>query len=481
MTYINPLELVSYFSTHKIQDLYEEIRQTYKTNNYPWVIGFSGGKDSTATVQLIWYALSEMKAEEWDKPIFVISSDTLVETPVVIEQINTTLNLISRKAKELGLPIQVEKVNPKVEDTFWVSLLGKGYPAPTNRFRWCTERMKIKPANAFILEQAARFGEVVMVLGARKSEGMSRAQVLSNQTRQIAGSRLRRHSSLSRAYTYTPVEDFTTDDIWTYLLQVPSPWGSNNRDLAALYRRTESGECPLVVDKTTPSCGNSRFGCWVCTVVDKDKTMQTLIDTGEEWMEPLLDYRDMLRATQEPEKKLIYREFKRRDGQVIVKDDKFIPGPYKPEYRLHFLKELLKLQVRLRIESPDDEITLITPAELYEIRRIWRKELPDLGDPIPHLYQDIVGESLNCAQDETSSISGEELEIIKELCEYNSVPLRLVTKLIETEKRMEGMGRRAGIFTEISSIFQEEWADQEEILERIAADKEYQMKIGLEL
>lgn len=481
MATVNPLETISYFSTQSINDLYEEIRQTYKANEFPWVIGYSGGKDSTATTQAIWYALSEMKPEEWTKPIFIISSDTLVETPVVVDQINTTLQLISSRAKELGLPIQVEKVNPKVVDTFWVNLIGKGYPAPSKRFRWCTERMKIKPANTFILEQAARFGEVVMVLGARKSEGMSRAQVLSNQSRQIAGTRLRRHSSLSRAYTYTPVEDFTTDDIWTYLLQVQSPWGSNNRDLAALYRRTESGECPLVVDNSTPSCGNSRFGCWVCTVVEKDKTMQTLIDTGEEWMEPLLDFRDMLKDTQIPENKLIYREFKRRDGQVIVKDEKFIPGPYKPEYRIKLLKDLLKLQVQLRKEGPDPKIMLITPAELYEIRRIWKKELPDLGDPIPYLYYEIVGKDLKWTQDESGSISGEELEIIKEICDNNSVPFRLVTKLIETEKRMEGMGRRSGIFSEIGSIFQEEWADQEEILERIAADKEYQMKLGLEL
>jgi len=206
-----------------------------------------------------------------------------------------------------------------------------------------------------------------------------------------------------------------------------------------------------------------------------------LIDTGEEWMEPLLDFRDMLKDTQIPENKLLYREFKRRDGQVIVKDEKFIPGPYKPEYRIKLLKDLLKLQVQLRKEGPDPKIMLITPAELYEIRRIWKKELPDLGDPIPYLYHEIVGKDLKWTQDESGSISGEELAIIKEICDNNSVPFRLVTKLIETEKRMEGMGRRAGIFTEIGSVFQEEWADQEEILERIAADKEYQMKLGLEL
>lgn len=481
MAPINPLELVSFFNTHTIQDLYDEIRQTYKSNSYPWVIGYSGGKDSTATVQIVWYALNEMRPEEWTKPIFIISSDTLVETPVVVEQINLTLDLISKKAKELGLPIFTQKVSPKVEDTFWVNMIGKGYPAPSKRFRWCTERMKIKPANTFIIDQAARFGEVVMVLGARKSEGMSRAQVLSNQSRIIAGSKLRRHSSLGRAYTYTPIEDFCTDDVWTYLFQVSSPWGGNNRDLAALYRRTESGECPLVVDTSTPSCGNSRFGCWVCTVVDKDKTMQTLIDTGEEWMEPLLDYRDSLRETQDPDKKLIFREFKRRDGQVIVtKDDKFIPGPYKAEYRLQLLRDLLKLQARIQKCSPNPDIMLITLAEIYEIRRIWRIELPDLGDPIPHLYQEIIGGNLNWSQDETGNISGDEIEIIKDICDQYKIPFRLVTRLLETERRMEGMGRRAGIFGEISSIFEEEWSNQTEILERLSSDKEYQLRLGLD-
>ena len=148
--------------------------------------------------------MTNMNPEEWVKPIFIISSDTLVETPVVVDQINKTLKLISQKAKELSLPIYTEKVKPKVEDTFWVNLIGKGYPAPSRNFRWCTERMKIKPANIFVIDQAAKYGEVVMVLGARKSEGMSRAQVLSKQSRKIAGNILRRHSQPQpRLYVYS--------------------------------------------------------------------------------------------------------------------------------------------------------------------------------------------------------------------------------------------------------------------------------------
>lgn len=76
------------------------------------------------------------------------------------------------------------------------------------------------------------------------------------------------------------------------------------------------GECPLVIDESTPSCGNSRFGCWTCTVVTKDKAMESLIKNGEEWMSPLLKYRDLLAFTTDPVNKDTYRNYKRRTGKV---------------------------------------------------------------------------------------------------------------------------------------------------------------------
>ena len=465
MNDIISIQQSSFFENQSIQDLYKEVQEIYKSNDYPWIIGYSGGKDSTATTQIIWYALSELSPEERTKPVYVISSDTLVETPVVVDQINITLQKIRIEAQAQKLPFQAKKVVPKVEDTFWVNLIGKGYPAPTKRFRWCTERMKINPANTFIIETAEKSGEVVMILGARKEESMSRAQVLAKDNRQLVGNRLQRHSSLSRAYVYTPIQDFTTDDVWIYLLQVPSPWGGSNRDLAALYRSSQSGECPLVIDTSTPSCGNSRFGCWVCTVVDTDKSMTAMIDNGEEWMQPLLDYRDMLSETQIPERKLEYRDFKRRDGQVIVrKDGKLIPGPYKPEYRKKFLRELLQTQVNLQTEGPDPDLLLITDAELHEIRRIWRSELSDWEDSVPAIYQEITEKELNWVNDDSGVFGDLERSLLENLANERSTPLQLVTRLIDTERSMQGMGRRSGIYNQIHRLFSEEWGDEEDVL-----------------
>jgi DNA sulfur modification protein DndC len=473
------VEHKSFFDNNSLDDLNREIIEAYRANDFPWVIGFSGGKDSTATVQLIWNALSKLSKGNLRKPIFIISSDTLVETPVVVDQINNNLQKMETAAMAAGLPFSVKKVTPKVQDTFWVNLIGKGYPAPSQKFRWCTERLKINPVNRFILETVASHGEVVMILGARKSESMSRAQVL-NKREKLPGTQLTRHSSLARAYVYTPIEDFTTDDVWTYLLQVQSPWGGNNRDLAALYRSTQSGECPLVVDTYTPSCGNSRFGCWVCTLVSQDRSMQGLIDSGEEWMEPLLDFRDMLSETQIPERKHEFRDFKRRNGQVIVKNGKTIPGPYKPIYRKKLLKDLLVLQKELQSEGPDPDLLLISAAELHEIRRIWRSELSDWEDSVPKIYRDVMGDDLNWVEDELGIFTEDDKKILEIICNEHDIPLQMVTRLIDTEKRMAGMGRRVGIYSTINKIFTEEWREEKEILSQDEIEKSRQLNLGMD-
>src|SRR5690606_4643534 len=133
------------------------IKDIYLQDQRPWVVGYSGGKDSTALVQVVFQALSELKQSQLHKKVYIISSDTLVETPLIISSIDTTLMRIQKKALELGLPFETHKVRPEVDKTFWVSLIGKGYPSPRQKFRWCTDRMKIDPANRFIMDKVSTF------------------------------------------------------------------------------------------------------------------------------------------------------------------------------------------------------------------------------------------------------------------------------------------------------------------------------------
>ena len=241
-----------------LQSLYDEVCELYLADKRPWVLGFSGGKDSTCTLQIVWNALATLPAEKRTKTVYVISSDTLVETPIIVNYIDETLKRIEHSAISKNMPFRSHKVVPKIDRSFWVNMIGRGYPAPSRRFRWCTERLKIEPANEFILDRVAEFGEVIMLLGVRSSESATRAQVISFHS--IKASPLSSASSLPNAFVYAPIVSFTTDDVWTYLLQNESPWGNDNRDLVAMYRNAQAGECPLVIDTTTPSCGNSRFG-----------------------------------------------------------------------------------------------------------------------------------------------------------------------------------------------------------------------------
>ena len=391
----------------------------------------------------------------------MISSDTLVETPVIVSYITGTLDRIEAIASEEEMPFQTKIVRPKINDTFWVNLIGRGYPAPYTRFRWCTDRMKIQPANKFILDKASEHGEVIIILGVRKGESATRDQVLS--LHRMKNSLLSRHTTLPNAFVYTPVVDFTMEDVWMYLLSNPSPWGGDNRQLVTLYRNTSAqGECPLVVDETTPSCGNSRFGCWTCTVVTKDKAMEGLIDNGEDWMIPLLEFRDFLAETQDPEKKPEIREHRRRNGQITLHKNKLVYGPYSLDFCKELLTKLLTTQEQVREDGPDPNIKLITDDELEEIRKIWRTERQDWQDAVPQIYTKIVGER-DWIVDDTISFTEKDKEILKTICNKNGVPISLVAKLLDTERQMDGMSRRAGIQSRIDEIFHEDWRSEEEV------------------
>lgn len=458
---VNTLSL----SGERLEERYREIRQVYLSDSRPWVVGYSGGKDSTCALQMVWVALSSLPPEQRRKPVYVISSDTLVETPVIVRYIDVTLARIAAAAAEQGLPFSTEKVTPNTDRSFWVNLIGRGYPAPSRRFRWCTERLKIEPANDFIRARVAEFGEVVMLLGVRSSESATRAQVMSFH--RIKGSPLSRHSSLLNAFVYAPIEAFSTDDVWTYLLQNDSPWGNDNRDLVAMYRNAQAGECPLVVDKTTPSCGNSRFGCWVCTVVERDRSMEAMIDSGEDWLEPLLEYRDLLAETQAPDKKRLYREFRRRNGHVafIKGTDTPVPGPYKLDFCKSLLKRLLETQVRVQREAPPgDDTLLIHDSELHEIRRIWRSERGDWADSVPQIVRDALGRDLDWVIEDAVTFTVNDARLLDEVCAGRSVPTELVVQLLEVERAAHGLKRRHAVHTRIEDLFRQEWRDLETIM-----------------
>ena len=451
----------SIFKTRTLKDIYEEIKKLYLSDNRPWIIGFSGGKDSTCMAQLVWTAISQLPAEKRHKKIFIIGCDTLVESPKIVERLSKTIKNMEEYGEKVGLPISTDIVKPDLEDTFWVCLLGRGYPAPSSSFRWCTERLKIRNADRFILEKVSQYGEAIVLLGTRKDESGTRQQLMNLY--EVKGSLLNRHAKFAQTYMYCPLKDFLTEDVWNFLLQNKNPWGENNRDLLTMYQEANASECPLVVDTSTPSCGGGRFGCWTCTVVTRDKSMDSLLEGGEDWLEPLAELREDLKRTQEKDEKRKVREFKRRNGKVMwcfpdKEGDDTSAGPYTLDFCKDFLRKLLEAQVKVRKTGPDPKMILINEDEIHEIQRIWRMERGDWKNSAFEIYERVCGEKLEMLED-LGGFGKVEQEILTNVCQENKVPQVLVSKLLHAEFSSQGMGKHSKVFNSLNKILSEEWRD----------------------
>lgn len=431
-----------------ISDVTVRIRQLYLADDIPWVVGYSGGKDSTAVLQLVWLALEGLQAESRHKAVHVISTDTLVENPVVAAWVTRSLEIMADTAKKRSLPIEPHRLTPTVADSFWVNLVGRGYPAPRPKFRWCTERLKIKPSNAFIRSVVRAHGEAILVLGTRKAESAGRAKRMNDLQDQRVRDQLSPNTALPNCLVFSPIEDWSNDDVWLFLMQTNNPWGYSNKDLLTMYQgASPDGECPLVVDSSTPSCGDSRFGCWVCTLVDKDKSMAAMIqnDDEKEWMLPLLELRNELDVADDRH----LRDFRRMNGTVQLFHDRPIPGPYTQDARERWLRRLLEAQAWIRSNGPAHvrDLELVTLAELEEIRRIWVLDKHEFEDRLPVIYEEALGTVYPGAPlDEHLLLGPDIIDVLKEVTGGDRLHFELVRELLDIEQRHRAQVRRAGLF-----------------------------------
>jgi DNA sulfur modification protein DndC len=431
-----------------VGELTDEIRELYQADEVPWVVGYSGGKDSTAILQLVWLALKDMPANRRSKPVYVISTDTLVENPVVAAWVTQSLETMRQAAEQQQLPIQPNRLTPAVKDTFWVGLIGRGYPAPRPKFRWCTERLKIRPSNEFIRRVVKDHGEAILVLGIRKAESQARARVMAKHEKGRVRDRLSPNGNLPNSLVYSPIEAWSNDEVWTFLMQQPNPWGHPNKDLLTMYQGASSdGECPLVVDNTTPSCGDSRFGCWTCTLVDKDKSMSAMIQNDEEkeWMLPLLELRDELDVADDSH----LRDWRKMNGTIQLFNDRIVHGPYTQKSRQDWLRKLLNAQTWIRNNAPEHVrgIELITMDELHEIRRLWVFDKHEVEDSLPRIYREETGQDFpGLPLDEQLSLGADEVDLLREICGDDELHFTTTRELLGVERRFRTMTRRAGLF-----------------------------------
>lgn len=324
------------------------------SDDRPWIVAFSGGKDSTLLAHLVFEALQRVRPSRRTRPVHILSSDTQVETPAISEFVETQIEAVQTGADALGLPLATHVVRPELHETFWVRLIGYGYPAPTRNFRWCTERLKIRPSNLFVAAQVAEHGSVLVLVGSRLDESATRARSIKKHIGD--GPAINPHSTIKGAWMWAPLRELSTDEVWEYLALTPAPWGGRHRRLQNLYKEANSGECAIVLDDSTKPCGNSRFGCWVCTVVDRDKSIEGFIGSGRTDYQGMADMRDWLIVLRDDEQGQ-YREKVRRNGQAGN-------GPLRMDVREQVLDRLLALQAELGEE-------LISADEIAVIKQVW--------------------------------------------------------------------------------------------------------------
>ena len=438
--------------SERIDFIIDEILDQYMyadTSYRPWIIGFSGGKDSTVLLTLTWLALKKIKEQtpvpfQLRRPIYVVCNDTLVENPIISSYVDDVLEQIQKAAREQDLPIFVRKTIPRLEDSFWVNVIGKGYPVPNTAFRWCTEKMKIKPTARFITEQVDECGEAIVLIGTRKAESATRARSIKKH--EIHGQRLTHHTLLKNTFVYAPIKELMLEEIWYIINAIPSPWGYDNSVLFNIYldASADDYECPTVVtDKSHGSCGQSRFGCWVCTVVKDDKSMRSLIKKGHEWMQPLYDFRKQL----DEERNIIENRIPfRRDGRRAVND----MGPYVFSYRASILKRLL--QVQYELQQRDRNIKLISDQELIAIQVNWYRDFNFIYQ-VSDIYKSIYKDSF--VMDNEKQKNKLEADLMRKVCEDNVEEGELIEQLLLLQKSKSLMQRRRGLKSEIESRLEE--------------------------
>lgn len=469
----------------KINQIIEEMKMVYKNDKRPWIIGYSGGKDSTTVVQLVFQMLLGLSEEERHKMVYIVSSDTLVENPIILEHLQESSKLIDESAKGNKLPLEAIIVHPEYNNTFWTNIIGKGFPTPkSSRFRWCTERLKISPSNKFIKEKIEENGEAVVLLGVRKAESSARKQ--SIEKRKIEGFLLNPHSTLYNTYVYSPIVDLTMDDVWEILLSNGgiSPWGGNNYKLFSLYADGDGGECPFIIttnlDKeiAAPSCGNTRFGCWTCTVVKKDKSLSGFIESGEDWLIPLSQFREWILSIRNDRK---HRDKKQRSGRTykikvllekLSEEEKEVYfregcevlvdengkeffwadglGPFNYEGRKLILEELLKTEKEIGME-------LITIEELKEIERIWNSEFDLKRDELCKIFREIKGQALPWDKYTRSIFNEEIINEIHKLSNKYDIEKDLINRLLILTDENKFYSNKSRYRESIDKLLNQKW------------------------
>lgn len=386
-------------------EIQDHIRGLYlEDNRREWCVLFSGGKDSSLVLTLIWQALSSIPPQKRKRPIRVISSNTGVETPLMSGYLKRVINQINQKAREDRLPITATLVEPDLKNRFFFKVLGRRTTPPSPKqkgYMWCNDHLKRKPIQKEIMQILSGKASIedpyvaMFILGSREEESARRRinlqkYVLDEDT--LFG----KHPDYDEVLCYYPIKYVTNDELLFYLLELGElPFGVTFDELARQYG-SSFAECGLQHEsKQNVACGlsGSRSGCWVCPFAGtEDKMLLSLIEEGHEEYRYLLEWKKTLVLIRndvryrEPLRKMEERKRKQRSLPTVtlfdLSEEKYShwyetyqrasfsvyePGPFTFEAVKYLLEYLLYVQEKVGQ-------SLISDDEIVAIMEEWKKE-----------------------------------------------------------------------------------------------------------
>ena len=317
-----------------------------------------------------------------------------------------------------------------------------------------------------------------MVLGTRKAESANRAKTMANYEKKRVRELLSPNPTMVNELVFAPLAEWTDDDVWIFLMQYKNPWGYSNQELLTLYKgATADNECPMMVEKDLPSCGRSRFGCWVCTMVEKDKSMEAMIANDEEkaWMTPLLEFRNEFGDEEQDRER---RSFRKMGGFLQGSFGRLHHGPYKKEIREAWLERLLRMQEEIKQEGPEgfDNVSLITMEELRAIRRIWVFDKHEFDDSLPAIFEGATGKKfLDPEWVGSEAFRKDEWDVLKSVCEdlfpEEELIFEMLYSMIDIENQSNSLNQRKGILDDLEKCISHTFYMNEEDATRYYEDR----------
>lgn len=381
------------------------IKELYLKDGNEWCIGVSFGKDSSMVLTLVWEVLKELPLELRTKKVHVLTSNTGIELPAMNEYLKENIDLVNKQAVCDNLPIKGYLAKPDLNSSYFYQVIGKGNP-PVNmssRFRWCSDRLKIKPIDQvmkrIMKESFLDFNtdhDLYLLLGVRDSESIRRRQSIDKHAIS-KDSLFAKHSVYKNVMTYHPIKFLHADMLWAYFYDLTHlPWGMSINRLFEFYP-DQMMECGIKTEGQGSSCGGGRNGCVFCTVIKRDKMLEDEIAKGHTRLIPVLKYKMMLAEIRndvryrEPFRRLEIKrvnkalaetdssntlfdevsleESKRHEYHSFqrAEDLEYVPGSLTFEARYKLLQKLLFVQEETGYE-------LISTDEINAIIACWQEE-----------------------------------------------------------------------------------------------------------